>query len=81
VLDEWIDQWSTEARQAAAPAGRSGKKSAGKKPAAKKAAAKKAAPSKAAAKKKPAKKAASPDAIGANPSRRYGSAGSRSLSR
>ncbi|MCW2773488.1 MAG: hypothetical protein JWN91_1814, partial [Nocardioides sp.] len=33
------------------------------------------------AKKAPAKKVASPEAIGANPNRRYGSGGSRALSR
>jgi len=49
-----------------------------KKPAAKKAAAKRPAAKKTAAKKAPAKKA-SKTAIGSNPARRYGSAGSRSL--
>lgn len=68
VLDEWVDEWS-----AARPAPR--------KRTARKAPAKRAPAKKAAAKKAAAKKAAGPDAIGTNPQRRYGSAGSRSLSR
>ena len=95
VMDEWIDQWSSEERvlpvtKAAA------KKAAKKRPATKKAPAKKAAATKAtatkaktetsatrktAARKSTAKKAATRESIGANPTRRYGSAGSRSLSR
>jgi polyhydroxyalkanoate synthase len=65
------------------------KKTTAKKAATKKSAAKKATPTKAVTKKAPAKKAATkrtatkktarPDAIGVNPVRRYGSAGSRSL--
>jgi polyhydroxyalkanoate synthase len=94
VLDEWIAQWSgADATKVAArkPAKKaaSAKKAA---PAKKVAPAKKAAPTKKAvakkapakktvAKKAPVKKAASPEAIGANPNRRYGSGGSRGLSR
>jgi polyhydroxyalkanoate synthase len=74
VMDEWIAQWSTPlpAKKSA-----SRKKSAAKKPAP----AKKAAAKKAPTRKPAAKKAASPESIGSNPTRRYGSAGSRSLSR
>ena len=79
ALDEWISQWSTaeEAPATKAPP---------KKASAKKAAAKKSPAKKAAAKKAPARKTAAPaavdaDTIGANPTRRYGSAGSRSLAR
>ena len=87
VLDEWIDQWSTD-REPATPK-RPARKAAAKKPAAKKPAAKKPAAKKPATKKaatkpaaKPAaKKAASKEAIGSNPSRRYPSQGSRSLAR
>ncbi len=91
ALDEWMSQWSgretvattsTTARKAPgkkAPAKKApAKKAAVKKAPAKKAAAKKAAVKKAPAKKAPAKKATS-DAIGSNPTRRYPSAGSRSL--
>ena len=52
-----------------------------KKAAAKKAAAKKAPAKKTASRERSAKKPPTRDAIGANPKRRYGSAGSRSLSR
>jgi polyhydroxyalkanoate synthase len=76
VLDEWVGQWSTPEK--AKPV----KKAATKKAATKKATVKKAAAKKAATKKAPAKKvAASTDTIGSNPTRRYGSAGSRSLAR
>ena len=92
VIDEWVAQWSggvvaapaTPARKAPArkaPA----TKTASTRAAAKKATAKKATAKKATAKKTPAKKtaakktAASAAAIGSNPTRRYGSAGSRSL--
>jgi len=71
VLDEWIEQWSTPARAA--------RKARAKKTPAKKTA--KKAPAKKTAKKSAAKKAADREAIGTNPSRRYGSAGSRSLGR
>jgi len=85
ALDEWVTQWSsTEAPLPAKKA--SARKAAAKKASAKKPAAKKAPAKKPAAKKTPAKKTAaqatpSAAAIGANPTRRYGSAGSRSLAR
>ena len=68
LIEEWIDQWSA----AEAPA---------KKTTSKKAPAKKSAPRKAPAKKAAAKKVAakSAPAIGSNPKRRHGSAGSRAL--
>ena len=101
VMDEWIDQWSSDAGQddTSAPpkkkpaprktaAKKPATKVAAKKPVAKKTATKpptakpavkKAAPAK---KASPTKKAAASAAsIGANPSRRYGSEGSRALSR
>lgn len=69
VLDEWIEQWSgADAKKVAAATPR--KKAAPRA----KAPAKKAAPAK-------KKAAASKDSIGSNPSRRYGSGGSRALSR
>ncbi|PUA81589.1 alpha/beta fold hydrolase [Nocardioides currus] len=73
VMDEWIDQWSAATAPTKAPT----KKAGTKKAAAKKAAAKKAPAKKAAARKQAPDRAA----IGSNPSRRYGSAGSRSLGR
>ncbi len=72
VIDEWVDEWSAGV---VAPAR---KKAPAKKSAARKAPAKKAPAKKAPAKKASAKKA-SPATIGSNPSRRYGSAGSRAL--
>ena len=76
VLDEWVAQWSG---QVPAPARKtSAKKAPARKAAAKKATAKKAPAKKVPAKKVPAKKA-SAATIGSNPSRRYGSAGSRAL--
>ena len=95
VLDEWIDQWSTDeepkaptkvaATKAAAKKAPANKTAANKAPAkkaaSKKAPAKKASSKKAAAKKPAAKKSASKEAIGSNPSRRYSSQGSRSLAR
>ncbi len=86
VIDEWVDQWTAASPVAAAPAPRrTTKKAAAKKaptkkaPAAKKAPTKKAPAAKKAPTKKapPAKKAAEP--IGSNPTRRYGSSGSRAL--
>jgi polyhydroxyalkanoate synthase subunit PhaC len=81
VLDEWIAQWSSPvkpAKKAAAKKAAPPKKSPAKKKApAKGGAAKKAAATKAAPRKKPASR----ESIGSNPTRRYGSAGSRSLSR
>ena len=88
VLDEWVGQWSTSDEAGA----RRAKKAASKKAATKKAAAKKAPPRRppprrprrrrrpprSAGTRKPA---ADPDAIGVNPTRRYGSASSRSLAR
>ncbi|MGH3362074.1 MAG: alpha/beta fold hydrolase, partial [Nocardioides sp.] len=68
IMDHWIDQWSSAA---AAPAGVT--------KAATRAAKKTTAPS--ARKNAPPRKSASREGIGTNPSRRYGSAGSRSLSR
>ncbi len=81
VLDEWLSQWASDAP--AAPARAAGAKKAARTatpreaPAAKKAPAAKRA---AVAKKAPAEKA-SRASIGANPNRRYGSGGSRSLAR
>ncbi|WP_218851272.1 alpha/beta fold hydrolase [Nocardioides panaciterrulae] len=72
----------TAARKTAATKASAPKKApAAKKTASKKAAPKKAASKKAAAKKAAPKKGASPEAIGANPRRRYGSGGSRALSK
>ncbi|RYB93420.1 alpha/beta hydrolase [Nocardioides oleivorans] len=90
AIDEWVEEWSVGVVPVARKA--TAKKAAAKKAPAKKAAAKKAAPRKAAAKKAPVKKApaktaakktaakkSSASTIGSNPSRRYGSAGSRAL--
>jgi polyhydroxyalkanoate synthase len=90
VLDEWVSQWSLEQpseETGPAPVRKTAKKTAKKSTpkAAKKAATK--ATRKAPAKKRAAKKATAkppeptPDAIGVNPQRRYGSASSRSLYR
>ena len=88
VIDEWVAEWSAgtlPAKKAAA------KKAAAKKAPAKKAPAKKAPAKKAAARRRPRprrrprrrrrppKKAASAASIGSNPTRRYGSSGSRAL--
>jgi poly[(R)-3-hydroxyalkanoate] polymerase subunit PhaC len=87
VLDEWMEQWSgAGAKRAAAAAPRkkaAPKKAAPRKAAPKKAAAKKATPRRQAPAKKEAEKkeAESVDTIGSNPTRRYGSGGSRALSR
>ena len=93
VLDEWIDQWSSDEQDAAPAPARSSAKSAARsssksssKSAAKtavKGSATTAARKRVAtapAPRKPAE-AASKDAIGANPSRRYSSQGSRGLAR
>ena len=88
IMDEWISKWSSDAEDVPTPAAKqtaARKAAAKKKPARKATTSKKAAPKKTAAKKtaakKPAKRtSARRDAIGTNPSRRYGSAGSRSLS-
>ena len=94
VLDDWIEEWSDAAPVPAAkktPARKkpTAKKTPAKQPAVtktaakktptKKAPAKQAPAKKAPAKKAPAKKASDRTTIGANPKRRYGSAGSRSL--
>ena len=76
VIDEWVDEWS--AGVVAPPRKKPARKTAAKKAPARKAATKKAPAKKAPAKRVPAKKA-SPATIGSNPSRRYGSAGSRAL--
>ena len=91
VMDEWISQWSSDAAGTRAGARlRPRRQAPRRRPAAKKAparktAAKKTPARKAAAKKRhreaAPKKAASRDSIGANPARRYGSGGSRALSR
>ncbi len=76
VLDEWVGQWSTA--DEVTPAEKPTTKKATRKKAAKKSAAKKASTKKAASARRPAPDA---DAIGVNPTRRYGSASSRSLAR
>ncbi|WP_372729153.1 alpha/beta fold hydrolase [Nocardioides sp.] len=94
AMDEWIDRWASDAEKsdtddstATAPAKKApAKKAPAKKAPAKKTAAARTPTKKTATKKAPAKKpatkaAASAEAIGANPSRRYGSQGSRALSR
>ena len=95
VLDEWIAQWSDAVGEPPAKKATT-EKTAAKKAPAKKTAAKKAPAKKTAAKKAPATKttakktakkapatrtAASAEGIGSNPRRRYGSDGSRALSR
>ncbi len=76
VLDEWVAEWSTPPIEVKPP------KRARKKPAPKKAPTKKVAAKKAPAKKKAATSPDQPEsAIGVNPRRRYGSQGSRSLTR
>jgi polyhydroxyalkanoate synthase subunit PhaC len=88
VMDEWIDQWSvSETAQAAPPAAttrRTTRRAAAKKAPAKKAPAKRVAAKRVAAKRVAAKKTvskATTSEIGTNPTRRYGSAGSRALGR
>ncbi len=112
VMDEWIDQWSSDAAAAdstkpaprrtpakrapakRAPAKRAtakratAKRSTATKDPAKPAVRKTAAPAKTPAKtaaktaaKRPVKQPAARESIGANPTRRYGSGGSRALSR
>jgi len=90
VLDEWLTEWSrpTTSPGPADPRGRKSpaEKAPAKKAPAKKAPAKKTAPRKSAAKQAAPKtasrkRAQDADEIGTNPQRRYGSGGSRSLSR
>jgi polyhydroxyalkanoate synthase len=89
VMDEWISQWSSAEAPATTRAVRPRKKAAAKKTTAKKTPAtrtpaKKVPARKTAAKKTAAKtaaKKAAESSIGVNPTRRYGSAGSRSLAR
>ena len=76
VMDEWIARWSTDVATQRPATGKSATR---KKSPAKKGTAKKAPAKKAPAKKSSAKKSASRDGIGSNPSRRYGSGGSRAL--
>ncbi len=77
IMDEWIGQWSTRDARNVAPVP--------KKRAPRKSVAKKSATTKPVARKPVAKRAAPPPSdpatIGANPVRRYGSAGSRNLAR
>ena len=94
VMDEWIDQWSSDAEPTgsaeAAPRRTTAKRAPAKRAPAKRPTANKApakptarktaAPAKTAA-KRPVKQAAARESIGANPTRRYGSGGSRALSR
>ena len=85
MIDEWIEQWSQRRRRADAAA--TTKKAAAAKKAATKTAKKAAAKKPPAVRKtttrrpRPRRRRATPssDAIGANPARRYGSAGSRAL--
>jgi polyhydroxyalkanoate synthase len=83
VIDEWVAEWSAgtlPAKKAAAKRTPAKKAAATKAPARKAPATKAAASKKAAAPKKaPTKKAASAASIGSNPTRRYGSSGSRAL--
>ena len=75
ILDEWIAQHSSADAATPTPTAR---KASGTRSAAKKTPAKQTTAKKTTARKAPAKKA-SKTAIGSNPARRYGSAGSRSL--
>jgi polyhydroxyalkanoate synthase len=85
VLEAWVDQWTEDPRPAATTRRTTKKavprKTATKKTAARKSPTKKAATKKTSAKKTAVKHAAAEPAIGVNPSRRYGSAGSRALRR
>jgi polyhydroxyalkanoate synthase len=78
VMDEWIAQWSTT--EAAAPAA-TRKAASTRRPTKKAPATKSPVKPVKPVKKATAKSAASRDSIGVNPTRRYGSAGSRSLAR
>ena len=81
VLDEWVGQWSTTDEKT--PTAEEGQEEgAAKKTVAKKAADEEGRPPRSRPPRGRAKKpAADPDAIGVNPTRRYGSASSRSLAR
>lgn len=75
ALDEWVAEWSAGPIPVARPKVPARKRAS----ATKKTAAAKTAAKKTPAKKAPARKTASPGTIGSNPSRRYGSSGSRAL--
>jgi polyhydroxyalkanoate synthase len=79
VLDEWIDQWAEAPVAPAAPARRTTTKKAPKKKATAKK--KQQTATKAPTRKSPAQKVPAGTDIGTNPTRRYGSAGSRALGR
>lgn len=79
VLDAWFAEWAGTAAPAPAPR-RTTRKAAAKKTPTKKTTAKKTPAKKSTAKKSPAKKSPDP-VLGANPTRRYGSASSRALRR
>jgi polyhydroxyalkanoate synthase len=81
VLDEWVGQWSTQTAEPAAPAAPAATRSAPRK---KSTASKTTVVNKGTTTRKSSAAPttqASADAIGVNPTRRYGSAGSRSLAR
>jgi polyhydroxyalkanoate synthase len=81
VLDEWVAQWSSDAEGVSTTtAEKASKKSPSPKSGSSKAASKKSTPAQKKTAKKTARKPASAEAIGSNPSRRYGSGGSRALS-
>ena len=82
VMDEWISQWSSKEKTPAKPR-KAAKKAPAKKTAPRRHRPRRRSPRRRPAKKAPAKKVtpADNDAIGVNPTRRYGSAGSRSLAR
>jgi polyhydroxyalkanoate synthase len=86
VLDEWVRQWSTpEAKPTTSSRGTAARRSSTRKAAAaRKTAATKSGATKSGASKtssKTSEATAGTDTIGSNPTRRYGSAGSRSLAR
>lgn len=95
VIDEWVDEWSRGPLPATDPSARKGARKGEKKAAARRTAPKKTAAKKAGARKTATQQASTKESaavpptttepsagsIGSNPSRRYGSASSRSLSR
>jgi polyhydroxyalkanoate synthase len=85
LIDAWVDEWTDSeiptARTRRTTKKAPGRKATGRRAPAKKAAAKKSTAKKAAAKGGPARTSTSQPTIGANPERRYGSAGSRALRR